>query len=195
MTKPPYKKMSLRNWLAVLLSIASFALFVPGISLSMLRIGTSGSVDLPMDYVEVEFFNTSNSILQTVRHLFRHQNKFVACMIFLFSIIVPIIKGLLFGYVLLSTNPIRKKVLNFMQAIGKWVMCDVFIVAIFLAYLSTGSASKESVHDVSIFGFSMEADISTQMTAKLEIGFYYFLAYCLLSLISFQLYTEKENKK
>jgi len=186
-------KYRVRNQLAILLTILSFVAFVPGISLSMLKLNLSGSIDAPIGYVSLNFFDTSNSILKTVDNLYHRNNKFVAIMIFLFSIVVPITKGILFGYVLVSDNPVRKKILAFTQAIGKWSMCDVFVVATFLAYLSTSSSNKESIHETTILGFSFEYDVSVAMHAKLQVGFYFFLAYCLLSLISFQLYSEKSK--
>jgi len=185
---------SVRNKLSLLCYLASFIAFVPGISLAMLKISTRGSVESELANLQVEFFNTSNSILNTVHDLFIHHNKFVACMVFLFSIIIPFVKAVLFSYVILTTNPIRKQIFNFVKSISKWAMNDVFIVAVFLAYLSTGSSNKESVHETTILGVPMDIDVFVHMNAKLETGFYFFLAYCLLSLIAFQLYNEDEFK-
>ena len=55
---------------------------------------------------------------------------------------------------------------NFVKAIGKWSMADVFVVGVFIAYLST--KSNEAI------------------SAELYEGFYYFTGYCLISLAAIQ---------
>jgi len=184
-------RLSTRNQLAILLTIISFVAFVPGISLSMLKLDMNGSVDSSIGYFSLNFFDTSNSILKTVHDLFHRNNKFVSIMIFLFSIVVPLTKGILFTYVIFSNNPIRKKVLAFTQSIGKWSMCDVFVVAVFLIYFSSSASNRHSFQEANVMGFSVDIDIGISMQGQLQVGFYCFLTYCLLSLISFQLYKEK----
>jgi hypothetical protein len=41
----------------------------------------------------------------------------------------------------------------------------------------------------------IDVDVFMHMTAQLEIGFYCFLAYCLLALTSFQLYDDGRHDK
>ena len=91
----------------------------------------------------------------------------VAILILLFSVIVPIIKAILLLIVLFTKNlATRKNLYGFVRAIGKWSMADVFVVGVFLAFLAT--KSNDGFH------------------AEIHQGFYYFLAYCLISLISIQ---------
>jgi hypothetical protein len=185
--------MSFRNKLAFLTSIISFFFLIPGVYLSILTIKTSGTVAAPEMEAKfgVRFFDTTNSILKTVHDLFTGDYKFVACMIFLFSVIVPAIKGLLLIYVLITKDStIRKKIFAFIKSIGKWSMCDVFIAATFLAYLSSGSKSHGEHHEVVVSGYQVGVDVMVKMSAHLQIGFYCFLAYCLLSLVALQLYEE-----
>ncbi len=47
-------------------------------------------------------------------------------------------------------------------------MADVFIVGLFVAFLSTSSEDN--------------------ISANLHAGFYYFLSYCIISILAFQLY-------
>jgi uncharacterized paraquat-inducible protein A len=58
------------------------------------------------------------------------------------------------------------------NAISKWSMADVFVIAIFIAYLA-GNGIQESRGLV-------------DFTATLGVGFWYFLAYCLLSILGTQ---------
>jgi len=187
--KTSHKKASIKNRVALCCTFLSFILFVPGISLSMLKIHSAGKIETAMTSdLSVEIFNTSNSILNTVHDLFVRNNKFVACMICLFSIIVPIGKAILFSYVLLSKNPIRRQVFGFIRSISKWAMCDVFVVATFLTYLSSSSSNRHSTHEMTFNDTAIDVDVFVHMTAQLEVGFYCFLGYCLLALMSFQLY-------
>lgn len=185
------KQRIIKNRIALFCTFLSFILFVPGISLSMLKLQSTGLVETSMTSdLSVEFFKSSNSILKTVKNLFMRDNKFVACMIFLFSIIVPIVKAILFSYVLLSVNPIREKVFNFIKSISKWAMCDVFVVATYLAYLSSSSGKRHTAREMTIDDTSIDVDVFVNVGAQLGIGFYCFLAYCLLALLSFQLYDD-----
>jgi len=192
MNDKPNHNFSQRNVLAFVISLVSFGFLVPGITLSMITVNTRGSVQAPLTNIGIEFLNTSNSIWNTVQQLFVQDYYFVAAMIFLFSVIVPATKGLMLIYIMLTKNQrMRKAMFSFVKTLGKWSMCDVFVVAIFLSYLSTGSRSSGSNHETSILGIPIDINIFVDMTAKLELGFYCFLTYCLLSLIAIQIYDEK----
>jgi paraquat-inducible protein A len=185
-------KFSQRNILALFISLVSFGFLIPGVILSMITVNTRGSVQAPLTNIGIEFLNTSNSIWNTIQQLFYQDYYFVAGMIFIFSVIVPATKGCMLMYVMLTKNQkMRNVMFSFVKALGKWSMCDVFVVAIFLSYLSTGSRSSGSNHETTILGIPIDINILVDMTAKLEIGFYCFLTYCLLSLVALQLYDNK----
>jgi len=61
----------------------------------------------------------------------------------------------------------RFKLYLFVRAISKWAMVDVFVVGIWVAFL----AGKAADH----------------FDAQIEPGFYFFVAYCLISLVALQL--------
>lgn len=139
--------------------------------------------------MELKIFDTTRSILKTIHDLWERDYFFVATMIFLFSVIIPVIKGILVTYCFFSkSTQKRRKVYEFVKAIGKWSMCDVYIVAIFLAYLSTGATQTENTKNITMMGYNINVDVLTGMHAQLQIGFWCFLAYCLLSLTALQLY-------
>lgn len=185
------KNISLRNKIALAILLVSFVFLFPGVYLSMLTINTQGSVNSVVGHLGIEFFNTSNSILKTVYDLFKQEYYFVSIMIFLFSIIVPVVKSILLIYaIVIKDKKISNQLLNFIKAIAKWSMCDVFVVATFLAFLSTGSRSSGNTHEASILGIPIDINIFVNMSAQLETGFYCFLTYCLLSLCALQLYEE-----
>jgi paraquat-inducible protein A len=200
---------SWRNKLALTISIVSFFFFFPGIYLSMLTVSTQGSINAQIPHlthsffgkdqdkgfdnksIPVKIFDTTRSILNTIHNLWTRNYFFVASMIFLFSVIVPLVKGALVTYIFFCKKKSRRhNIFEFIKAIGKWSMCDIFIVAIFLAYLSTGATQTENVKNITILGHAMKVDVMAGMHAHLQVGFWCFLAYCLLSLLALQLYED-----
>lgn len=142
-------------------------------------------------HIAINLFDTSRSILKTVDHLWNHEYRFVAIMIFLFSVIIPVAKGLALSYIILNKNPvIRKNIFHVIKAIGKWSMCDVFITAILLVYFSIGVVEAHNLSHATIMGYTLPLKVLVTMKAHLEIGFWCFLTYCLLSLLALQLYED-----
>ncbi len=201
------QKLSLRNKLAFSISILSFFFLFPGIYLSMLTVSTTGSINAKIPHVESGFlgmpnvkgtehrqmplkiFDKTRSILKTVQDLWNKKYFFVASMILLFSVLVPLVKGLLITCIFFNKKPeTRRKIFVFIKSIGKWSMCDVFVVAVLLAYLSTGASQTENVKNITMMGYTVNVDVLAGMQAHLQIGFWFFLTYCILSLLALQLY-------
>lgn len=156
--------MTKRNFAAFLLIIISLACLVPGLFNDILTL-TIGA-DIPM-LGKYELYNESQSVLKTIRTLHENGSSFVAALILLFSVIVPVTKALILLAVLFLKNLKRGGGLyRFVGLIGKWSMADVFVVGIFLAFLATQN--------------------NTAIDAQLEIGFYWFTAYCIISVIGIQ---------
>ena len=124
------------------------------------------------------------SLLQTVQELWQDERLLVAALIFAFSICIPVFK-----FILLTLAYIKKHtrlevmVYSIISKIGKWSMADVFVVAIFLAVLSTNHAETATQQQMAIFGFKLDFIISSETLSALGPGFYYFTSYCLLSLL------------
>ena len=167
-----------------LLNLLALALFFPGIWLPMFSLDMSVAATLsgsnPLSY---EVINRELSILQTVEQLMEDKRVLVAVLIFVFSVCIPVFKTtcVTLAYVF-KRKAWSTKLLSFVGAIGKWSMADVFVVAVFLAVLSTNHADTASMQQLSIFGFSLGVEISSQTLSNVGIGFYYFTAYCLVSL-------------
>ena len=87
---------------------------------------------------EIEAYKETRSIAGTVKELFRSGNGIVAFLVMLFSIIIPVTKILL---LLLGTYfqelMISRKSLSINNAISKWSMADVFVIAIIVPLGST----------------------------------------------------------
>ncbi|SMD37289.1 Paraquat-inducible protein A [Reichenbachiella faecimaris] len=156
-----------RNIAALILTIVSLCLLYPGLTKPILQVVISA--ELPI-IGKTTFYEQTQSILQTVDTLYHTNNKFVAILIFLFSVIIPLTKGvIILGVLLIKKFSLKAKLYRFVFIIGKWSMADVFVVGVFMAFLSTQSNS------------SIEANL-------LE-GFNYFAFYCLLSLLGIQMTT------
>lgn len=157
--------MKIRNIIAFVLTLASLIILYPGLTEPILQI--SIAPELPL-LGKTTFYEQTQSILQTVDTLYNTKNELVAFLILLFSVIVPVTKGVIILVVLLmKESSLRNKLYKFVFAIGKWSMADVFVVGIFIAFLSTQS--------------------NTAIDAVLLGGFNYFVAYCIISLTGIQL--------
>ncbi len=153
------------NVVALSLILASFACLFPGLTRPALTLDISPV--LPF-IGKMAIYHQTRSILGTIGNLYDTGNRLVAFLILLFSVIVPMAKGLSLLYVLaIPKAPFRLPIFRFVALIGKWSMADVFVMGILLAFLAAGAAEG--------------------LTAQLHDGFWYFLGYCLLSVASAQL--------
>ncbi|MGZ9899779.1 paraquat-inducible protein A [Shewanella gaetbuli] len=119
---------------------------------------------------EVAVFHKSRSILETIEELYRSSNIFVAALVGLFSVAIPTIKLLIMLGVNLTRGRTKTYLINIMQAISKWSMADVFVVALIVVYMA-GNASA-GMGDILV------------TSSTIEPGFYFFLGYCVFSIIS-----------
>ena len=118
-------------------------------------------------------YDKSRSILGTVEELYRANQWLVAFLIALFSIIVPVIKSLLMIISSLLSDKSARVSRVIIRLISKWSMADVFVVAIIVAFLAANA--------------TQQTEELFSLTAEFGDGFYYFLGYCLLSILSMQL--------
>jgi hypothetical protein len=129
---------------------------------------------------EVEVYAQTRSIVGSVRRLYEVGSPVPATLILLFSVIVPVTKGVLVAWATRLTNAARRRrTLAFVETIAKWSMADVFVVALFIAYLAA-QASATPTHGPNA------APPMIAFTARFGAGFYWFAAYCLFSLASQQ---------
>jgi len=155
--------MTTRNWIAVGLTLVSLALIVPGLRSDAMTITAS----IPIFNKPTEIFRETQSILRAIKRLYDSQNYFVAGLILLFSVIVPFIKAALLAVILRTKNPVtRYRLFQFVRSVSKWAMADVFAVGIFIAFMAGNAIDN--------------------LNASVHPGFYYFIAYCLVSNLAFQ---------
>ncbi|GAB1342027.1 paraquat-inducible protein A [Gemmatimonas sp.] len=156
--------MSKRNLFAIALSLVSLVLLWPGLVEPALTIRAT----IELFGTERELTNETRSVVGAVRSLHDSGNDFVAGLILLFSVLVPLTKAaLLVPIFALRTSPWSYRLFRIVQTISKWSMADVFAVGMLIALLvAKGTAN---------------------LSAVAGTGFYYFAAYCLVSNAAFQM--------
>ena len=195
----------MKKILGVLIVLCAYAMLYPGLTQPMLSVsGTvekTKLVDVGKQLIEespntpsivvnmvdmvvqgldvsgtVNAFDKTRSIIGTAQELYANGHIPVAALIIVFSVGVPLLKAFL---LLVIQFPIRKKLRSALlivsNAISKWSMADVFVIAIFIAYLA-GNGIQESKGLV-------------DFNASLGTGFWFFLGYCLASILGTQLLT------
>ena len=177
----------IKKHLGFSLNIIALMLFIPGIMLPMFSLNMEMTAKLSGSSLSSDLVNKELSLLATIQELWQDERILVAILIFVFSICIPLIKTCLVSFAYYKKNTdIERKILNFVAKIGKWSMADVFVVAIFLAILSTNHAETVDSKQMSVLGFKLNLLVSTETLSIVGIGFYYFTAYCLLSLLGTQ---------
>lgn len=110
----------------------------------------------------------SKGIITTIHKLYLVDNYFLAALLLLFSVLLPVLKIVLSLAALgLGQTRTRRTSVMLVKAIGRWSMTDVFVVAVLLAFLT--------------------ADTAQLTDATLGPGLYFFAGYGLLSIAAGQL--------
>jgi len=151
-------------------SLRAFTLFGSMAAMMTLFIGLMAPILMVTIHKEVEYLGDivlsfeSKGIMGSIEKLFESGDFVVAAVILLFSVITPILKILSLLFIsLFMESKFAHNIVKFFKAIGKWSMVDVFVVAVFLVYLT-----------------SNKGDISR---AEVEVGLYFFLSYVIVSML------------
>lgn len=168
------------------LTLVNFLVLVPGVILPIYSVTISMQVEASIipGALEVTVYEQTRSILGTVRELWGSTDYLVSFLILTFSIIVPVTKGcLLLASIYSMKDEIRQRIVLIVDLIGKWSMADVFVVAVFLAYLATRDNAQANSFSVPVLFQQVDVGMVTHLTSTLGVGFYYFLGYCLFSVL------------
>ena len=135
---------------------------------------------------DVEVYQQTRSIVGSIENLYDVGSPVPATLILLFSVVVPFTKAALVGWaVLVSSDERGRRTMRFVEAIAKWSMADVFVVGLFIAYLAAEATQQaEGSTALGLVAFD----------ARFGPGFYWFAAYCVLSLAS-QQYTRRAMER
>lgn len=136
-----------RTWA---LLIAGFILYIPANVLPIMRTASLGDVD-------------DNTIISGVVELWTNGSTDLAVIVFVASIVVPMLKFLVLGMLLISSHqgsswarPQRAKLYRLVEFIGYWSMLDVFVVALLTALVRFSVLSRvEPLPGVIFFGLTV----------------------------------------
>ncbi|OED45285.1 hypothetical protein ACH42_05220 [Endozoicomonas sp. (ex Bugula neritina AB1)] len=119
-----------------------------------------------------QVYNKTRSILGTASDLWNSGFQLVALLIITFSVIIPAFKILL----LLSASILSKNqhLLTLNSFLSKWSMADVFAIGVLIACLAANASSPNTLS---------QGNGIIHFQAQLHSGFYWFLAYCLISIL------------
>jgi hypothetical protein len=153
------------------------------------KLGPQISASLQKSMAEVEVYEQTRSIVGSVRHLYEVGSPVPATLILLFSVIVPLVKAALVALAMFMREGRRRlRTVAFVEAIAKWSMADVFVVALFIAYLAAQASATPTQGPNA-------APPLLAFDARFGAGFYWFAAYCLFSLATQQFTATLERNR
>ena len=151
-----------------MLAAAVIALAV-GLSAPILSVEASKSLPL---LGETVFQFRSKGVLSTIGSLADAGDRWLAALLFCFSVLIPMLKTVLVGATFFArTHHWSLRGLRLSRHIGKWSMADVFVVAILVSFLS--------------------ADGKGLTQAEVQAGLYFFAGYVVLSVAATQLISRR----
>ncbi len=145
------RKIYPRHYHVPVLTVLAACLLYVGISLPILTVK------------QMMFMKSTFSVVSGIEGLRYEGNYWLAAIIFVFSILFPFFKllALLGIWFFEMTDDARRRFLGILEALGKWSMLDVFVVAIVIVAVKFGWMTG----------------------AKPEVGVYVFAAAVILSMI------------
>ena len=118
------------------LTLAALVLYVPANIYPILTMNLYGNF-------------SENTIWDGVVSLMDHNEYFVAAIVFLASIVIPLMKLLGLSFLVCSVKwgkgrrlRARTRIFQFIDAIGPWAMLDVFLLAILVALVKLGDLAR-----------------------------------------------------
>ena len=149
--------------LVQLIIVITLALFIAGISLPILTL------------TKMLIVSNEVSILTGLYELIEEQQYFIFVVIFLFSIVLPLLK-VYYLYLLSFKHSVENKTyekhLYLMHRYGRWSMLDIFVIAILIMTVKLGAIASVEV----------------------EIGLYFFTAAVVLLMIITSVVVKLESK-
>lgn len=176
----------------VFLTVSSIVLLILGVTSPMINIDarmnafTMYVLDQQIGFDEQYLYYQSKSILEVTRTMIEQGGtdlKIVGVLVLCFSILIPLIKLITTGLTLFSRRLSQSSFIKGMIFhLGKWSMADVFVVALFMAYIGFEGilANQLEAIERNDTGFAVE----TINYSGLAPGALFFTTYCILSILS-----------
>ena len=122
--------------LTLALTIAALVLYIPANIYPILSMNLYGAYN-------------DNTVWDGVVSLMQHDEYFVAAIVFLASIVIPLLKLLGLSFLVASVKwgkgrrlRTRTHIFKFIDAVGPWAMLDVFLLAVLVALVKLGDLAR-----------------------------------------------------
>lgn len=175
----------------LLLTFHCFILLAIGVVLPMINIDARISkmefqlLGEQISFTDQVLYYKSKSILEVVQLMIvngKWDVLAVGVLVLSFSVIFPIAKLSSSIIYLYSTKLRNSKLIKFLVfKTAKWSMADVMVVAIFMAYIGFSGIISEQLLDLEKIAINL--DIMTTNESNLQIGFFLFTCFAVLSLL------------
>jgi paraquat-inducible protein A len=113
---------------------------------------------LPIMHVTSLIESRSDTILSGVVYLLLHDSWPLALIVFVASVVVPVVKIAILVYLLLSVQlrsarrPLdRSRLYRFTEFVGRWSMVDVFVVTVLVALVQLGRVADIEAGDGALY--------------------------------------------
>jgi hypothetical protein len=175
----------------LLLTLITVCFLATGLSLPMIEIDARVSemrfalLGEPIYFHDQILYYKNKSILEVVQVMI-FQNRFdllvVGFLVLLFSVLFPTVKLISSVFYVYSQKVRESKFMKFIIfRTGKWSMADVMVLAIFMAFIGFSGILREQLQQIEVV--SRNLDIFTTNASRLQVGFYTFLSFAILSLL------------
>lgn len=190
----------------LLLTIICSCLLVVGLLLPMINIDARISkmefqlMGESIIFTDQVLYFKSKSILEVVSVMVQSSKldvMAVGILVLSFSVLFPVSKLISSIFYIYSEKLRKNSVVKFMIfKTSKWSMADVMVVAIFMAFIGFSGIISEQLKDLE--SITNYVDMMTTNASSLQIGFYLFTSFALLSILishKLQYGEEIKNKK
>lgn len=173
------------------LTLISFIFLLLGLGLPMIEIDariSEMSLSLLGEVVHFQdqvLYYKSKSILEVIRLMLSQSSidlLLVGLLVFAFSVLFPMAKLITSFFLVFNNSSKSNKLINILVfKTGKWSMADVMVVAIFMAYIGFAGILTEQLNQLD--NLSDTIDVLTTNKSSLQLGFFSFAAFAVLSLM------------
>lgn len=185
-----------------LLTLICVVFLAIGVSLPMINIDARVSeisfrlLGESIVFTDQVLYFKSKSIFEVVTLMISNKKIEVALvgfLVLLFSILFPVSKLMASLVYIYSEKMKNSKVVQFFVfKTAKWSMADVMVVAIFMAFIGFSGIVSQQLKDLE--GISTSIDMMTTNASMLQIGFFLFTSFVVLSLlVSYKLQYQIKN--
>jgi len=146
----------------IFLSLSGVIALIAGVTIPIMMM----SIHKEVEYLgDVILMMESKGVLGSISKLVDGGNWVVGGILFVFSILFPLLKTLsMFFVALFVESRFAHTIVHFFKVIGKWSMADVFVVSTFLVYFSASDGGMSH--------------------AEVQVGFYFFFLYVIVSMVT-----------